>query len=216
MTPVDAPFTTVFARALRGEPCAVVGPMVGPGGTRALPVAEWTREADDSDALLLEQCDGPTIDIGCGPGRLTAALAALGHLVLGIDVVPEAVGLARRRGGAALHRDVFGPVPGEGRWGTALLADGNIGIGGDPGALLARVRQLLDPRGRVVVELAGPGTGTATGWAVLECAGLRSRPFRWSVVGVDAVAALAAAVGLAAVAVHTWDGRWCAVLETAT
>ncbi len=53
---------------------------------------------------------------------------------------------------------MFAPLPGEGRWGTALLADGNIGIGGDPVALLRRLREVLDPRGRIVVELAAPGT----------------------------------------------------------
>ena len=60
-------------------------------------------------------------------------------------------------------RDVFGPLPGEGRWDTALLADGNIGIGGDPVALLARVRELLAPEGRVVVDLAAPGRRGPTG-----------------------------------------------------
>ena len=62
------------------------------------------------------------------------------------------------RGGAALRRDVFDTLPGEGRWETALLADGNVGIGGDPVALLRRLREVLDPRGRVVAEVAAPGT----------------------------------------------------------
>ena len=31
-----------------------------------------------------------------------------------------------------LRRDLFAPLPGEGRWHHVLLADGNIGIGGDP------------------------------------------------------------------------------------
>jgi SAM-dependent methyltransferase len=202
-------FSEVFSHALRGEPCAVVGA----DGSRPLPVAEWARDADDADALLLAHCVGPTLDVGCGPGRLTAALAALGHVVLGIDVVEEAVGQTRERGGTALRRDVFDQVPGEGRWGTALLADGNVGIGGDPPALLRRLHQLLDPRGRMVVEVAPPGVPDASGWAALECAGLRSRPFRWSVVGADGIAAVAASVGLAAVAVHATAGRWCAVLE---
>ena len=39
----------------------------------------------------------PTLDIGCGPGRLSAqASRELGHVVLGIDVVPEAVAQTRR------------------------------------------------------------------------------------------------------------------------
>lgn len=79
--------------------------------------------------------------------------------VLGIDVVPEAVALTRERGASALVRDVFAPVPGEGWWDTALLANGNIGIGGDPVTLLRRVHALLLPGGRAVVEVARPGVG---------------------------------------------------------
>lgn len=81
---------------------------------------------------MLAHCVGTTLDIGCGPGRMSQALAARGACVLGIDVVPEAVTLTRARGASALVCDVFAPVLGEGRWDTALLADGNIGIGGGP------------------------------------------------------------------------------------
>lgn len=209
MTAQPASFSSVFSQALRGTPCLVVGL----GDNVRLPVARWTDDAGPDDELLLAQCVGPTLDIGCGPGRLTAALAARGHVALGIDVVPEAVGQTRERGGAALHRDVFDALPGEGRWRTALLADGNIGIGGDPVALLRRVRQLLDPRGRVVVEVAAPGVPDSTCWAALECEGVRSRPFRWSVVGVDGIDQLAGVVGLGRTAVRRTEERWCAVLE---
>ncbi len=50
-------------------------------------------------------------------------------------------------------------MPGAGRWRTVLLADGNIGIGGDPAALLRRVLALLGPGGRVLAEVDPPGTG---------------------------------------------------------
>jgi SAM-dependent methyltransferase len=208
------PFTEVFSRALQGLPCHVLD--LGAGGPpRLLPVADWTRRADAHDEALLALCEGPTIDIGCGPGRLAEQLAALGHVALGIDVVPEAVAQTVRRGAAALHRNVFDSLPGEGRWGTALLADGNIGIGGDPAALLRRVRELLDPRGRVVVELAPPGTGLTRTRAVIACDGRRSRPFDWAVVGADAVTGLAGEVGLRVRGSRTAGQRWFAVLEEA-
>ncbi|GAB3784128.1 class I SAM-dependent methyltransferase [Nocardioides ungokensis] len=206
----DDSFSAVFSRALRGRPCTVVGVGTGP---EPLPVASWVRTADDTDTAMLAHCVGPTLDIGCGPGRLTARLAELGHVVLGIDVVHEAVRQTRQRGVSAIVRDVFEMLPGEGRWHTALLADGNVGIGGDPVALLARVRQLLDPRGRVVVELSPPGVGLCTMWAELHCDGLRSRPFRWSLLGVDGVAEVAAAAGLAVLGTHCCADRWFAVLE---
>jgi SAM-dependent methyltransferase len=208
----EATFTTVFARALQGHPCQVIE-VDGYDEPRLLPVSDWARAADRADHLLLDRCVGATLDIGCGPGRLSERLAELGHVALGIDVVPEAVAQTIGRGATALRRNVFDVLPGEGRWRTALLADGNIGIGGDPVTLLRRVRELLDPRGRVVVEVAAPGTGLRTTWAVLTCGDERSRPFRWSVVGLDARPALAAEAGLREASHHGAGGRWCSVLE---
>jgi len=206
----DESFTQVFSRALQGHPCAVVGIGDIP---EPLPVHVWSKPADYSDAILLDHCAGPTLDIGCGPGRLSEELAERGHVVLGIDVVHEAVRQTRDRGVAALVRDVFDALPGEGRWQSALLADGNVGIGGDPVALLTRLRELLDPRGRVVVEVAPPGVSLRSIWASLQCDGTRSRPFRWAVVGADDIAELAAAAGFGATTYHDWQDRWCAVLE---
>jgi SAM-dependent methyltransferase len=208
-----ASFSEVFAEALRGRPCAVVGLSDRP---ELLPVHQWRRDADAADLALVDHCRGHTVDVGCGPGRLTAALARLGHVVLGVDLVREAVDQTVARGVAALRRDVFDRLPGEGRWDTALLADGNVGIGGDPVALLSRARALVRSGGRVVAELAGPGVRPSTTWAVLECEGVRSAPFRWSTVGVDDIEELAALAGFATARVHRIEGsRWCAVLTGA-
>ena len=204
-------FTQVFSLALQGLPCTVEG--LGRPEPVYLPVEGWTRPADPDDLDMLRLCMGPTLDIGCGPGRLTAALAELGHLSLGIDVVNEAVGQTRGRGAPALRRDVFDDLPGEGRWRTALLADGNVGIGGDPVALLRRVRELLDPRGRVVVEVDPDHSGVRAGWASLVCAGTRSRPFRWATVGLDAIGQVAEDAGLAVVDTHAHGRRRSAVVE---
>jgi len=180
-----------------------------------LDLARWDHPADEHDLALLDLCVGPTIDIGCGPGRLAASLAERGQMALGIDVVGAAVGTAVRRGATALRRDVFDSLPGEGRWSTVLLADGNVGIGGDPVVLLRRSRELIEHAGRVVAEIAAPGVPLETGWATLCCAGETSAPFPWSVVGVDDIDALAAAAGLLVSDVHCLGGRWCAVLEAA-
>jgi SAM-dependent methyltransferase len=181
-----------------------------------LPVHLWRRDADPEDLELLAHCAGHTLDLGCGPGRLTAALARLGHVVLGVDLVREAVDQTVARGVVALRRDLFDRLPGEGRWQTALLADGNVGIGGDPLALLARARELVAEDGRVVVELAPPGVRPRTEWAALECAGLRSAPFRWATVGTDDIDGLASAAGFGRVEVHAvGERRWCAVLRPA-
>jgi SAM-dependent methyltransferase len=204
--PVDH---SIFAAALRGVPCDVVGLWARP---RELPVRLWRRDADAGDRSLLAHCLGATLDIGCGPGRMSHSLALQGSCVLGIDVLPEAVALTRERGVSALVRDVFGPVPGEGRWDTALLADGNIGIGGDPVRLLSRVHHLLAPDGRAVVEVAPSGVGLRTVSLTLVCGGARSAPFPWSVVGADAVRGVAGDAALTTIGVYQREQRWVAVL----
>ena len=177
-----------------------------------LPVEAWVDEADSSDEALLRHCTDPTLDVGCGPGRMAQALVLRGLRVLGVDVVPEAVQQTRARGVAALRRDVFQTLPGEGRWACVLLADGNIGIGGDPMALLRRVRGLLRPGGRAVVDLAPFGEGLVIRVVRVESDGWRSDGFRWALVGADVIEELALAAGLRAESVHEHRGRWHAVL----
>lgn len=119
-----------------------------------LDVERWCARADAADLSALHRCEGAVLDIGCGPGRLVAALAARGRRVLGVDVSEAAVERTLRLGGTALHRSVFDPLPGEGRWGTVLLVDGNIGIGGDPAGLLRRAAGLLRHGGLIIAETA--------------------------------------------------------------
>ena len=75
----------VFAEALRGRP--VHGGRAGRRPRGAAGPRAGAATPTRADLALLAHCTGRTLDIGCGPGRLTAALAALGHVVLGIDVV---------------------------------------------------------------------------------------------------------------------------------
>ena len=132
--------------------------------------------------------------------------------MLGVDIVREAVEQTRRRGVPALRRDVFEPMPGEGSWDTVLLADGNIGIGGAPHRLLRRTAELINPHGRVVCDLAAPGTGLSVHSARIANRRLRSATFPWAQVGSDAIGPVAADAGLAVEHVGERRGRWFAVL----
>jgi SAM-dependent methyltransferase len=201
-------FSEVYSDALRGESCTVRAPEVD----EPLPVHDWVRPVNHADRAVLAHCRGATLDIGCGPGRMSAHLVERGHVVLGVDIVREAVDQARRRGVSALRRNVFDPLPGEGRWDTVLLADGNIGIGGAPVRLLRRTAELIDRTGRVVCDLAAPGTGVRHHDARLVTAVKRSGSFPWAQVGADAIHRVAADAGLRVIEVEDHRGRWFAVL----
>jgi SAM-dependent methyltransferase len=179
-------------------------------GSRIPLEAERWLHATAGDKSLLDRCAGPTLDIGSGPGRLTVALAERGIPALGIDVTPYAVGLARSSGALVMLRDVFDRVPGTGRWGTVLLADGNIGIGGDPEALLRRVSELLAPDGHALVELEPPGKPLRRERVRLCHASSASAWFPWAYVGADHITEMAKEAGLGEVETWSVDSRWFA------
>ena len=110
-------------------------------------------------------------------------------------------------------RDVFGRVPGTGRWMTVLLADGNIGIGGDPAALLRRAGELLAPEGQALVELEPPGSPLRCEGVRLCYAGLSSGWFPWAFVGTDQIEDVARDAGLGEVETWTVEGRWFASIS---
>jgi SAM-dependent methyltransferase len=168
----------------------------------------WARAATDVDVRVLEHAGAPVLDIGCGPARHALALAEQGRVALGIDITDAAVSHARARRVPVLRRGVFDPVPAAGRWGSALLLDGNVGIGGDPVALLRRARELVRAGGTVLVETAPPRTYRPTVTAHLVIDGRRGPRFRWAHVAADDLQALAGRARL--VLAEQWcdTGRW--------
>ncbi|MWA15066.1 class I SAM-dependent methyltransferase [Streptomyces sp. BA2] len=152
-----------------------------------LDVERWCASADAADLSALRRCEGSVLDIGCGPGRLVAGAAAGGHRVLGVDVSQAAVDHTIRLGGTALLRSVFDALPGEGRWGTALLIDGNVGIGGDPTALLTRVFQLVAPEGLLIAETAPMDVDERVEVHVDDGHGAPGELFPWARLGTPAL-----------------------------
>jgi SAM-dependent methyltransferase len=184
------------------------------GHALPLQVARWCGPPDAADEELLRRCRPPVLDIGCGPGRLTIALAERGIPVLGVDISRTAVARVHRAGACAIRRSVFDPLPGQGRWATALLADGNIGIGGYPDELLRRCARLLAPGGRLLVEVEREDIDERmTAW--LEHAdGRRGPVFPWARLGVSALLRLTAAAGLTLVDEWRYAGRVFAAVTT--
>ena len=97
------------------------------------------------------------LDLGCGAGLASEALAGLGHRVLGLDAAPEAVAAARAHAAG-------GELALEYRAGSAeeLVAEGArfavvtalevIEHVADPLTFLGLLRRLLEPGGRVFIS----------------------------------------------------------------
>lgn len=180
------------------------------GSVLPLALERYLGPADEIDERLLEGLAGPVLDVGCGPGRHLHALSARGVFALGVDLSPVAVALAVGRGGRAIVGDIFDDLPGGGTWRSALLLDGNIGIGGCPVRLLARLGSLLCPGGMLLVELDAPGVPTGGTRARIETGDAVSSWFAWARVAADDLTPTARAGGFTVSDVWSTAGRWFA------
>lgn len=207
--------TDGFGTALRHREVGTHWLVHGDGMRSRLPVERWHGPAEAATVSVVARCAGPTLDLGCGPGRLTQALTHAGLTTVGVDVSPRAVALTRARGAVAVRADLFDPLPAEGRWRHVVLLDGNIGIGGEPQMLLRRCRELLYPGGSVLVELDPPGSGAWQGQAHVLSGRHRGPSFRWARLDTRAVPGVAASAGLAVREVYPAGRRWFAELVTA-
>lgn len=208
--PVDVLFDELYAgRPVTGRPTAErqIGDFTGDRD-------RWLGSADPVDGMVVSRCEPPVIDIGCGPGRMVTALQQSGRPVLGIDISRTAVGIGASRGGQVLRRRLGDPLPGEGRWGTALLLDGNIGIGGDVSGLLVRCRDLVGPGGLIICEVQGDLDAVERYEIVLCGDGHRSEPIAWASVGFRALQGLAAQLDLVVVEEWRADNRAFVSLRT--
>jgi hypothetical protein len=209
----------LYDRALSGERCWI---RHEDGKVRPLPAHGWLggrrvpQESDTFDEVfdeaVTQMCSGPTIELGCLPGRLVARLIERGIPALGIDRSATAIRLAGRGGPPALLGDVFDALPGMGHWRTVFLVDGNVGLGGDPRRILGRAAELLCCRGHCVAEFDAEAIGIRARWVRLESARDVGPWFRWASVGVDSAATLAAQVGLTLTSVRLIGGRVIASL----
>jgi SAM-dependent methyltransferase len=213
LEPAELLYGRLLASAAAGGEPAEARFRIADGRAQKLPLRRWLAPVDAADRAVLARAQAPALDIGCGPGRHLAALAAAGREGLGLDLSPVAVRLARARGAEAILRSVFADVPRAGTWRTALLLDGNIGIGGAPEALLARARELVAPGGAVLVETGPPDAPVRRVRVRLETAAAVSPWFGWATLGATSIGAVARAAGLEPAETFSAGGRWFARLE---
>ncbi len=183
------------------------------GSRRRLPIRRWLGHAPREELDLLERAVAAVLDVGCGPGRHLAGLARLGTPALGLDIAPGAVALARARGCRVLRQSVFAPIPDSGRWGSALLLDGNLGIDGDPVKLLRRLGSVLRPGGSVLAEFEPPQAVSRELRLRIEGGDEISEWFPWAWVSIDDVQRIAPAADLEISDVWSARGRWFAQLD---
>ena len=188
----------------------------GGGATLEIDLGRWTRPADHVDEMVVARCEPPVLDIGCGPGRMVAALQRSGRAALGIDISAVAVDVGRRAGGQVLRRDLALPLAAEGRWGTSLLLDGNIGIGGDVPGLLRRCGQIVGGGGLIICEIDTDPERDEAYEVVLSRPGCQSAPVPWAAIGVRPLLRMASALDLIVTEVWEADHRSFVALRTAS
>jgi SAM-dependent methyltransferase len=198
----------------RGAGARVTYVRLGDGSAFRVPLERYLGPADAIDEGLLDGLEGPVLDVGCGPGRHLHALSARGVFALGVDLSPVAVELAIGGGARAIVGDVFDELPGAGTWRTALLLDGNIGIGGSPVRLLTRLAALLDAPSTVLVEVEPPGAPTCSTRVRIERDdGAVSAWFPWARVGASEIARIARVAGFRLAELSSVSERWFAHLR---
>lgn len=149
----------------------------------------YTHVAEAASGVLLEELRragltrGRIVDVGCGGGILSARLAAAGYDVLGLDISPAMIELARQRVPEAEFR-VDSWVTAEVPPCIAVAAIGEVfnyrfDKHAGPASIrqwLERVHAALEPGGLLLFDVAGPGRVPGGGmrtwaagddWAVL-------------------------------------------------
>jgi hypothetical protein len=111
--------------------------------------------------------------------------------VLGIDISSVAVEAGSGGGSQVLRRHFTDLLPGEGRWGTALLLDGNVGIGGDVHRLLCRCRNLVGSGGLIICEVDPDPDRHEAYEVVLSVDKCLSAAMPWASIGMRALQRLA-------------------------
>jgi SAM-dependent methyltransferase len=133
----------------------LIAPSGGPAVYFSEPTA-WSPQVKEA----LERARGRVLDVGCGAGRIALYLQESGLEVVGVDISPGAVEVARRRG----VRDARVMAVTElgqalGRFDTVVMMGNNFGLFGNRKRarwLLRRFHRLTTESGRIIAESVDP------------------------------------------------------------
>ena len=111
----------------------------------------------DLIGLLAPRSGERILDVGCGPGQLTAQIAAAGAEVTGIDSSPAMIAEARKNyPGLRFELADAGRLAYDRQF-HAVFSNAALHWVRDAGAAAAGMASALEPGGRLVVELGGKG-----------------------------------------------------------
>ncbi len=121
------------------------------------PFDEWAPHLQKA----VERVRGRTLDIGCGPGRVTLPLQRRGVDVVGLDHSPLAVRICRKRGVTDVRLLSVTQVSANrlGTFDTILLIGNNFGLFGNYKRarwMLRRLHRMTTPSGRILAESTDP------------------------------------------------------------
>lgn len=118
------------------------------------------RQWGTDERRAMRYVRGRVLDVGCGAGRHSIFLQRRGHDVLGIDVSPLVLRVARQRGLRRVRRLPAADVRAElARIDTILMLGNNFGVFGSRArarALLHRWSRLVRPGARIIAQSRDP------------------------------------------------------------
>ena len=126
---------------------------------RAVPPKATEAEVDFIERHLGLQPRSRIVDVPCGSGRHTLALAARGHRLTGVDISTEAIGYARRAA-ADVHLDVelivaeMREIPRDGSFDAAVCMGNSFGYLNLAGTreFVAALAGAIRPGGGLVID----------------------------------------------------------------
>jgi uncharacterized protein YceH (UPF0502 family)/SAM-dependent methyltransferase len=155
----DAKVRAAYGTVAASYADALTGELAG------LPFDRWVL-----DRVAEHAGTGPVVEVGCGPGHVTAYLAEAGADATGIDLTPEMVEQARERYPDGVYevgdlRTLMRPINGSG-WAAVLGWYSLIHLAASelPPALDALVRPLASDGWLVLAMHAGAEVRTHTSW----------------------------------------------------
>jgi SAM-dependent methyltransferase len=128
----------------------------GGGAFYFSPFAKWPK----AERKAMRLVRGRVLDVGTGAGRVPLYLQERGHEVVGIDISPGAVEVARRRGAKDVRKLRVTQVSGKlGRFDTIVMFGNNFGLVGNARRapwLLRRFRSITNDGARILAESVDP------------------------------------------------------------